>query len=317
MRLLIPLAALLVALVLVQSALAQDTPAEAAPETVSLHGWTLPEGTVITTSHRTLRHAAHGTFAAGHDPADTLAVPMRELMIYTLRADSVYTTIARVAPDGPAVVEEVVVISDILEDVREGDQVLEQRRYPEPLSGTQYALERTADGWTGAFLRGEPTEEQRRALASAEPMLSAALPYPERPIPVGETWSVERETIEALYGPTVEGTTARLTIALDSVSTFLGRPAAFLSHGLSVTLDQGEGRTMQRNEVGTTVRLLDAFVDVIARRQGTFRSTAPVALEGGTTGIAVLRGSVAANTERLLSHVPASARHEEPRREHR
>jgi hypothetical protein len=277
-------------------ALAQEAPPS---ETVVLHGWGLPEGASVQTTHRTLRHATHDTFAA-----DTLA---GQLKVYTMRTDSLLTVVEAVSAEGPTRILEAVYISDILEDVHEGEEVLTRGRHPEPLSGTQYLFEREGSGWARSFLLPEdPSEAQRAALAGAHPGVPLASVYPGQPVAVGEQWTVDRDVLAELYGPLAEGAEQRLTVVVDSVGTFLGRPAAFLSHGLSVTLDQGGGRTLKRNEVGMTVRLLDVLVDVLAQRQGTFRSEAPARLDDGTEGRAVLYGSIAASTERWLT-LPAQA----------
>jgi len=294
MRFPLALLALLLAAPAAAPALAQDAPAA-----VTLHGWGLPEGAVVQTTHRTIRQATHETTVA-----DTL---FRELKVYTARTDSVLTTFEAVGEDGPTRIMEAVFISDILEDVHEGEEVVERGRHPEWLSGTHYVFEREGDGWARRFvLPQDPTEPQRTALSNAAPAVPLVSVYPERSVAVGEQWEVERAALAALYGPLAEGAEQRMTVALDSVGTYLGRPAAFLSYGLALTLDQGGGRTLKRNEVGVTVRLLDVLVDVIAQRQGTFRSEAPTMLEDGTPGRAVLHGALAAHTERLLT-LPARA----------
>jgi hypothetical protein len=272
---------------------AQDGPGE-----VMLRGWSLPEGAVITTVTHVRRSAELSYY--GDARAVEAGEPLRALEIFTLRTDSMLTTIREIGQAGPLAIEQHILISDILEDIHEGDEIVDRSRRPLPLSGTRFIAEDEGDGvWTRRFLLPEtPSEEQVEALA--EPFDPGTPQYPEWPIAVGETWEVDADGLARLYGSLAEGAPQRMTFQLDSTGTYLGRPAAFLSYGLDVTLDRGDGLVMRSNEVGVVVRLLDRFVDVLSQWQGTFHTKREGSFEDGEPYVAVMTGSVRGQTQQFL-----------------
>lgn len=292
-------------------AAAQESPVAA---TVELHGWNVPEGAVLTSSSHVLRRGEVRYYPADADLRDTTAAPTRALEVYTLRADSVRTTLLAVDEHGPAAIEQFVFVSDILEDVHEGTEILSRGRHPNHLSGTQYRAERDASGaWTRSFLRPEdPSDEQRAALA--EPFSFGTDHYPRQPVAVGDTWDLEQAQIAALVGPLAEGHVQRMTFRFDSTGTSFGSPAAYLSYGLDVTLDRGAGATMHRHEAGVVVRLLNHRVDVHEQRQGTFRTVRDGAFDDGTPYRSVMEGEIRSSSETFLTIPAGAASREAPAR---
>jgi hypothetical protein len=277
-------------------AAAQD--ARDGPEEVMLRGWSLPEGAVITTVTHVRRSAELSYY--GDASAVEAGEPLRALEIFTLRTDSMLTTLREIGQDGPLSIEQHILISDILEDIHEGDEIVDRSRRPLPLSGTRFIAEEDGDGgWTRRFLLPEiPSEEQSEALA--ETFDPGTPQYPERPVAVGETWEVGADVLARLYGNLVAGAPQRMTFQLDSTGTYLGRPAAFLSYGLDVTLDRGDGVAMRSNEVGVVIRLLDHFVDVLSQWQGTFRTQREGSFDDGQPYVALMTGNLRGQTQQFL-----------------
>jgi hypothetical protein len=270
---------------------------------IILRGWSLPEGTVITSTTHLRRNAELNYFAPGQDAED--GEPLRTLEVYTLRSDSLRTRIVEVDGHGPRAIEQHILISDILEDVHEGNEILERGRRPMPLSGTIIAAQRDGHAWHRQITNpAEPRPEQLEALQAR---FSLETPqYPDRPIHVGESWEVDREGLAMLHGELVAGATQRMTLQLDSTSTFLGQPAAYISYGLDVTVDRGDGLIMRINEVGVVVRLIDRFVDVMTQWQGTFRTEREGVFEDGEPYVAVMEGSTRGQSQQFLM-VPHTA----------
>jgi hypothetical protein len=275
-----------------------------------LNGWGLPEDAVLTTVTHVRRNAVARYFAPDADPADTTARPLRELEIFTLRADSVRTTLLAIEDGRPERLEHHILISDVLEDVHEGGEIIDRGRRPNPLSGSQFVSERRPDGsWDRTFIRPyEPTDEQISALR--EPVSFHTPQYPDHRVRVGDIWEVGREGIETLYGRLLDGAPHRLTYQLDSTGTYLGRPAAFLSYGLDATIDHGDELVMHMNEVGSVVRLLDRFVDVLTQRQGTFRTARSGAFDDGQPYVSVLEGGIRGQEQVFLTIPATSADHQ-------
>jgi hypothetical protein len=295
-------------LLLAPLAAAQEAP-PAGP--VELHGWGVPADAVLTSSSHVLRRGEVRYYPAGTDLRDTTATPRRVLEIYTLRSDSVRTTLLAVDDLGPATIERFVIVSDILEDVHEGSEILSRGRHPNPLSGTRYRAERGASGeWTRTPLSPEaPTDEQAAALR--EPFAYGTDHYPRHPVTPGDTWDLERDQIASLMGPLADGHSQRMTFRLDSTGTSFGSPAAYLSYGLDVTLDIGDGATTHRHEAGVIVRLLDRLVDVHEQRQGTYRTVRDGAFDNGEPYRSVMEGEIRSSSETFLT-IPAGAASRQP-----
>lgn len=269
----------------------------AAGETVTLRGWSLPEGSVITTVTRLRRNAALHYFAPGDAPED--AEPLRSLEVYTLRSDSVRTRVLAVDSAGPVALEQHTLISDILEDVHEGNQILERGRRPLPLSGTIVHARRYGEAWHREIVNpSEPSAEQLQALQGGFTLDTPQ--YPARPVRVGEKWEVDRDGLALLHGDLVEGATQRMTLQLDSTGSFLGQPAAYLSYGLDVTVDRGDGLVMRIHEVGVVVRLINYFVDVMTQWQGTFRTEREGAFADGEPYRAIMEGHTRGQSQQFL-----------------
>lgn len=260
-----------------------------------LRGWGLPEGTVVTSATHLRRNADLHYL----DPAtgDTL----RTLEIFTLRTDSLRTVFLEVDGDGPRQIERYVIISDILEDIHEGAAILERGRHPTPLSGTHYVAERRDDApWMRRFLDpAQPSPEQLEALGQVRFAFDAPQ-YPHHRVRPGERWEVDSEVLARLHGDLVDGRPQRMTIELDSVSTYLGSPAAFLSYGLDVTVHRGDGLIVHTHEVGVIIRLLDRFVDVLSQWQGTHHTERAGEFEDGRPYRAVMEGAVRGQQQQFL-----------------
>lgn len=265
-----PFAALLVVSLLMALLLASPAPAQPsgapAPQTVVLGGWGLPEGAAVTTSTRALRTARVHTLAAEAGDEDA---PLRTLEVYSAYADSLRLTVLEADAEGLRRGEEHVLVSDVLEDVFEDDEPVQGGTRTSPLSGLRLSVARAGEGWTRALLGGEPSAAQAEAMAALPP--PGGWPYPTHPVAVGATWEVDRAALEARYGALAADAPQRKTYRLDSLGVFLGRPAAFLSFGLDLTIEENGSRT-RLHEVGAVVRALDLYLDLYAERHGTFRT---------------------------------------------
>jgi hypothetical protein len=273
-----------------------------AAQTVVLSGWALPEGTSITSSSHVVRRAKVRQFDSPEAMVATSPEPLVELDVFTAHADSVHTSFEAVDEAGPVRVERYVFISDILEDVHQGDQILDRSRHPNPLSGTHYTAERTAEGaWQRRFLRpADPTEAQMSALGELRFDFDSPH-YPAHPVAVGGEWNVDADGLVRLFGELEPGHTQRMTFRLDSTGAFVGQPAAFLSYGLEVTTRLDDGVLMTQKEVGIVVRLLDWLVDVYEERQGLFRTMSAGYMEDGQPIFSVMEGEIRGRTLHLLT----------------
>lgn len=297
------LASLLLVLLIAFPARAQ----EADPEGVMLQGWALPEGSSITSTSQLLRRAEVRFFAAtAGTTADTTGDAVRVLSVYTRRDDSLRSEMLEVDDAGPRKVDQFVMISDILEDVHEGEEIVERGRRANPLSGTRFILERAEDGsWSHRFVRPEEPSDEEIAALSAARFDFRSPQYPERPVQIGEEWNVDRDALVSMYGELAHDAEQRMTLRLDSTGTFMDRPVAYLSYGLDVTLQPSPDVRMHRREHGVVVRRLDLLVDVYEQRQGYFSTERAPDHAAGQPYSSVMSGSTQSETQRLLT-VPAT-----------
>jgi len=212
-----------------------------AAQEADLGGWTLPEGAVVTsTSLVTMRGNVVG--------------PGGEVTFQDQHSETLETTIDGV--EGGRLVRAVQRV-----EASEAKTFIGGARTPvepDPLLGRTVVTRRDGEGWQREPVGWRPSEAAQNALD--EPVTLDDAEYPERPVAVGETVRVDAETIHRVYLNATPGDHA-LTVTLDSLGTFEGGPAAFLSQEVSVTVDLGEG-TMEMDMTARIVRRLDWKIDV-------------------------------------------------------
>ena len=129
---------------------------------------------------------------------------------------------------------------------------------PDPLVGRMVAVVRDGDGWRQEPVGWRPSAAAREALD--EPATLDDAEYAARPVAVGETVEVDAQTLRRVYLDATDGD-HHLTVTLDSVGTFGGGPAAFLTQRVGVTT-AFDGGTMRMDMTARVVRRLDWKLDV-------------------------------------------------------
>ena len=242
---------LLLVAVLVAPAVAQ--------EAAVLGGWALPEGAVVrSVSAVTMEGAVEGT------------VP-----INSQESEVTRTTMARV--EGGRLTRAVQRIESATSKV-----FVDGSRIPsdaDPLLGRDVAVVRDGGGWRREPLGWRPSPEAEAELA--DPVSLDDAEYPARPVAVGETVEVGDAALRAVYPGAVAGP-HRLTVRLDSLGTFEGGPAAFLTQEVGVTVDVGEGGTMRMDMTARIVRRLDWMLDVQTEWEGPISFDYPEVSVDGT-----------------------------------
>ncbi|WP_412060806.1 hypothetical protein [Rubrivirga sp. IMCC45206] len=224
--------------------------AAASAQTVEVGGWALAEGAVVRSASVT------GLEAVVRGPGGEVAFGRRALEVATTTIDRVEagrlmravqrleSASAKATVDGaPA---------------PPGD--------PDPLLHRAVVIERTADGWRKRADGWQPTPDQLAALDEAISLDDAE--YPTR-MTVGETVVVPDSALRAVYLGAAPGP-HRLTVRLDSVGTFEGGPAAFLTQTVGVTVGD-PGETMRMDMTARIVRRLDWRLDVRTEWEGPVR----------------------------------------------
>ncbi|MEM8559150.1 MAG: hypothetical protein AAGG50_15120 [Bacteroidota bacterium] len=218
-----------------------------------------------------------------------------EELDWTLQAqwsvcDSTSTDILRVQ-DGQLQAVRQHIVSGTETSLQQVDN-LPSRRSEEDLAyaGLVYEATRDGDVWTAEPLV-EPTEAQQVILdAVAEVNFFDDLEYPTTPVAVGESWTVGVEVLEQLHGPRNRNAEHAQTIPLDSLGTFEGGPAAFLSYELESEDAGGLGEVSR----GIVIRRLDLMIDVVRLRVGTRYGSGGNTREDGTTFTSTSEGTVEA-----------------------
>ena len=227
-------------LVLAMAALALPALSVAAQDVV-LGGWSLPEGAVVqSVSSSSLRAEFRGSGAVLPVKSETSEVST--------------TTIDRVA--GGRLERAVQRLDKLRETTHVAGNLVPSS--PDSRLGRAVSIERGPAGWHHAALGWTPDDEAQAALDDGGSLDDAE--YPRRPVAVGETVVVPDSALRVVYPDATAGP-HRLTVRLDSVGTFQGGPAAFVTQHVSV-VENVEGGTMRMEMDAQIVRRLDWLLDV-------------------------------------------------------
>ena len=216
--------------------------AAAAPSAqVVLGGWALPEGAVVesTTMVELDQVVSEGDRAV---PFESLARDRSRTVIDRVEGGRLSRATQRVETS----------TSKTLVEGRSAPDA------PDVLLGRPVVVERTASGWRQRADGWAPTPEQQDALDDETSLDDAE--YPSRPVAVGETVVVPDSALRAVYHGATPGP-HRLTVRLDSVGTWGGGPAAFVTQEVSVAVADGDG-TLRMDMTARIVRRLDWLLDV-------------------------------------------------------
>jgi hypothetical protein len=222
---------------------------------VVLGGWALPEGAVVTSVGRLDSEMA--AYVEGQDePAFEVASHAR---------DSIHTTVG-VVTDGRLMEAEQLVARFVRADEVSVGGAVAGREEHRPLEGKTVRFVRDGERWARTLVGAEPTPEEAARLADHATLDDVE--YPLRPVRVGEAWEVDSTAIAALYGDLAPGHTPHLTVRLDSLGTYEGGPAAFLSQDVEVVVRHAGGALVGLAMHARIVRRLDWRVDVLTAWEG-------------------------------------------------
>ena len=231
--------------------LAASASAQAPADSVEIGGWTLPEGTVVTTTSNMTYKA---TMSVGGDEAPYRLATRDSLTtrIDRLRDGRLHRAVQQTALDETTV------------------QMAGRDLPPQssPLLGRWVTVERTEDGWTRSAPGWTPNREQRDALAA--PVSLDDDEYPLR-MAVGQTVRVSQDAIGRVYAGASDAL-HRLTVRLDSVGTVGGAPVAYLTQDVDVTVEDDEIVTRMQMRA-RIVRRLDWRLDVETHWTGRMTTT--------------------------------------------
>ncbi len=231
----------------------------AAAQEVVLSGWVLPRGTVVT-----------GVGLREVNLAMTLdSRPDLTFDVVETTEDSVRAVIHDVKGGHIAEIRQTIARNTRRTETRHDGQLVSRTEEEGPLTGATIRVVRRRGVWQRELLQGTPTPEETEEL---DVHVNYDYPqYPARPVRVGEAWDVDRATMAELFGDLDPAYPSRLTVRLDSVGTYEGGPAAFLTETCDVaTLDGEGGRNALRLQTAV-VRRTDWRVDVLNVAEGTIR----------------------------------------------
>jgi hypothetical protein len=161
---------------------------------------------------------------------------------------------------------------DVMEEEWGGKTLISAAPDPYPLLGDRVVIEQTGDGWAYSLESGTPTDEQAELLPERYVFELDDAEYPRAPIAVGDEWDVPRSVLEWRYGTLDLDEPSWSRLRLDSLGTFDGAPAAFLSGELSIVAYPSPDLRTEIAGVVQRVRRLDLRIDVVSTTEQSTHS---------------------------------------------
>ena len=148
----------------------------------------------------------------------------------------------------------------------------------EPLHGVTLLSSKAGGKWTNQLKDGQPTAEQSKALAKIKYFESDEF-YEDRPVAVGQSWTVPPERIAKAMSDSVSGNvTGAMKCKFERIEAYDGRQCAVIAIEMKITGDLSDqpGTTMTMDLKGTIFRALDLNYDAKVDLTGTMTMEGPI-----------------------------------------
>ena len=274
-----------------------DAAPEATPEGVVLGGWSLPAGSVVVQQGYTGWSHDWAPGGDGRTGAGTQHYTFVESTEFHLDV---------VGDRGPTRVTEHILRAGGAHWESSGSTRSPDVRYDDDTEGQAVVYTAREEVWDAVLAGQRPGEKRPTWLVDR--LRPIAVDHAEylwdRPIRVGETWSLGAELIARGYDDLDATRPQRLVFRLDSVGTWEGHPVAWLSYDM--LLHQRTTDWTSRTEMtGTVTRCLDLFLDCLQAGTIVEESEGDVYTESGGT---VTRSGPYRGTRRTTFTVRLSVR---------
>ncbi|OZC04272.1 hypothetical protein [Rubricoccus marinus] len=226
-----------------------------AQESAILGGWTLPEGAAVITTSRT-QSSGIAKSATG------------QAKFVSQTYDSTLTVMAEV--EGGQLTQALQT-----EKASESRFLVNGRPTGPPrasvMHGLPVAIARDDRGWQKVPVGWQPDAKQQAALDDKISLDDAD--YPATPMAVGQTYVVPDSLLRQVYVSATDRP-HRLTVRLDSLGTYGGAPAAFITQEVQVEVGEPDA-LMTMDMTARIVRRLDWMLDVRTEWSGETTGTYP------------------------------------------